>query len=118
LDFLIDKASSENSSSSFADSIQRFAEDRKLDVFAIMTTFVTEDDKFSRELLVYASSHSAIPSVERFEKNNSSDLSLEAWSGRNIGHIMGQKVRVWVQKETAASRKQVAPLLRKSIEQS
>ncbi|KAF2673782.1 DHH phosphoesterase [Microthyrium microscopicum] len=113
LTFLIDKASSEDAASSFADSVALFAKDRKLDMFAIMTTYTSEGDAFSRELLVYASSESAVCSLEQFEKNSTSKLSLASWKGE-MGDIDKGSLKVWVQKAVKHSRKQVAPLLREA----
>ena len=116
LDFLVQKACEENSSS-FEDQLQQFMDARDLAIFAIMTTFTTPEDEFKRELLVQARSSASSLAIS-FAEQGASDLRLEDLSIKGIPtqEEVGEWWRkIWLQKDVSKSRKQVAPLLRKSM---
>ena len=123
LSFLASKAHIEHSGkkaeAAFDTAIRTFAEDRDLNVFAIMTTSTSSKGEFQRELLL-ESNDRGNQAAARFENQASKELGLEhmaiseiqdsdkAFDGRSWR-------RVWRQKEVGKSRKQVAPLLRKAM---
>ena len=119
LDFLVQKASEEKLPS-FKDQLQQFMDDRDLSVFAIMTTSTSSEGKFRRELLVQACP-AASSSAINFAEQGASDFQLEDLNLNGIPtqDKLGQPWRkVWLQKDVSKSRKQVAPLLRKTMASS
>ncbi|KAG8628007.1 hypothetical protein KVT40_003880 [Elsinoe batatas] len=88
-----------------------FAEEMGLTVFSFMTGYVVEGE-FRRQLMVGAESREGREVVERFRKECSEGLRLE-----EIRHVdeEGWVSYVWQQRNLAASRKQIAPMLRKAI---
>ncbi|KAF5017930.1 hypothetical protein F66182_10114 [Fusarium sp. NRRL 66182] len=111
-DYLISKA---GSSDPLLRTFEDWAKERRLDVASIMTTSHPEGE-FQRHLLVWGVSDQGREAVERFV-GNGDRLKLEAWKGGELDD--GGKTRfVWRQKELAASRKQVAPLLREALKKS
>ena len=116
LDFLVQKAREENISP-LEGQLQRFMDARDLAIFAIMTTSTSSEGDFKRELLVQARS-SAFAWAISFAERGASDLQLGDLSIKGITtqEEAGQWWRkIWLQKDVSKSRKQVAPLLRKSM---
>ena len=116
LGFLVEKAC-EESISSFEDQLQQFMDVRDLAIFAIMTASTAPDGDFKRELLVQARSSASSWAISFAEQGASElqlgDLSIE---GIPTQETAGQCWRkTWLQKAVSKSRKQVAPLLRKSM---
>ncbi|KAJ6107560.1 hypothetical protein N7523_008883 [Penicillium sp. IBT 18751x] len=118
----------------FLDGLHAFAAAKKLDVVVVMTSFDSVDDAFSRELLTCAigDCDAAVKATEAFVEQNTSHLGLERWSPvdcecpdstelairSTLNGDSGIWRGVWLQKNTTASRKQVAPLLRKAVANS
>jgi len=115
----------------FLDAVRAFAASKKLDVVVVMTSF-TSEGKFSRELFVCAMCHcdAAVKAAEAFVEQAGSDLGFERWSvdcrdpdttereNEIRSTLDGDSDvwrRLWMQTNTTASRKQVAPLLRKAV---
>lgn len=116
LDFLVRKAGEEKRLS-FEDQLQQFMNERDLLVFAIMTTSTSSEGDFRRELLVQACA-SASSSAMNFAEQGASEFQLEDLSIESLTtqEKPGQSWRkIWSQKDLSKSRKQVAPLLRKSM---
>jgi exopolyphosphatase len=113
--FLVDHAGGTNA---FLDNIRQFATERKLSLYAIMTTSTT-DGKFKRELLVYALNNKGVAAARVFDEDSADDLGLTGWErGELDSNGSGDKQewrRCWVQSRVDASRKQVGPMLRKAI---
>lgn len=115
----------------FLDALREFAAAKKLDVVVVMTSFSSVEDEFSRELLVCAicDCDSAVKAAEAFVEQTRSHLGLERWSPvdckcpDSTEHAIRSTLdgdsliwrRLWLQTNTTASRKQVAPLLRKAV---
>jgi exopolyphosphatase len=120
IEFLQNKAGEEAGSKSdeaFLDSIRSFAEERKLDLYSIMTTSTSSSGDFQRELLLWAFNDKAVSWANSFAKNSQEELGLEDWDGSEIvasGGDNGQWRRVWWQRQVQHSRKRVAPLLRQA----
>lgn len=129
--WIIDKA---GGPSQFLKAVRSFAatEGKQLDVAVVMTSFTHGDDQFARELFVCAKSDCApaVRGANAFVDQAGSELGLEKWTAldgdcpesreREIrstldGEDSGLWRRLWTQANTAASRKQVAPLLRKAV---
>ena len=126
LQFLASKAQNEQSDAgpetAFDRSISPFIEHRNLDLFAIMTTFTSSEGSFQRELLLQCTER-GMTIGQRFEKQASDDLGLEHRAVLGIrasDHPDDGLVwrKVWNQKDVGKSRKQVAPLLRKAMQDS
>lgn len=123
VNFLINKAQEEqpqrNHNSSFTNIIKTFAAERNLTIFAIMTTSTSSDGNFQRELYLQ-SQEEGKDSVSRFEKTAIEELGLEPLSSENVKQLPEENGdiwrKTWLQKDVSKSRKQVAPLLRKAIQ--
>ncbi|OBT88315.1 hypothetical protein VE02_03400 [Pseudogymnoascus sp. 03VT05] len=113
INFLLGKVKNEDS---FWEEVHDFAESRKLSVCAVMTSF-THNGQYGRELLLLGLDEAGVKAAMTFEKKASEELRLQdRESGRlDSTDSKTQWRRCWVQKNVGMSRKQVGPLLRKSI---
>lgn len=127
--WIVEKA---GSVSKFVDAVRSFAAQKELDIVVVMTSFTHGDDKFARELFLYAKheSEAAADGAKVFVTQAGTELGLDKWSSLHGGcpNSTEEKVRsvlngidsdscrqLWLQKNTTASRKQVAPLLREAV---
>lgn len=121
LEFLVRKAGSEAATESaqeaFFTSLRAFSKDRGLNLYAIMTTSTSPDGEFQRELLVWGFSEASISAARRFASEAREELGLEDWQEADITKHNGEGewLKVWQQRNTKHSRKQVAPLLRQAM---
>lgn len=115
----------------FLDVVRAFAAGKKLDVVVVMTSFTSAEDEFSRELFVCAmcDCDAAVKATEAFVEQAGPHLGLERWSPvdckcpdsteheirSTLDGDSGLWRRLWLQTNTTASRKQVAPLLRTAV---
>ncbi|OBT74787.1 hypothetical protein VF21_06430 [Pseudogymnoascus sp. 05NY08] len=113
INFLLDKVKNEDS---FWKEVRAFAEARKLSICAVMSSF-SHNGQFGRELLLLGLDEAGVKAAKTFEEKASEELGLQGWeSGRlDSTDSKTQWRRCWVQKNLGMSRKQVGPLLRKSI---
>lgn len=99
--------------------LQSFGEQRNLDLFAIMTAFVDGEGVFRRQLLLMALRRGiGFSAATGFTKSQEAELQLQSlnWTLSNTGtHQEIPWTRLWNQHNVAASRKQVAPLLREAL---
>ncbi|KAJ5609425.1 hypothetical protein N7528_009992 [Penicillium herquei] len=120
-------------SRAFLDGIQEFAssEGRNLDAVVVMTSFTDQDGEFARELFVSAVDEKGlvVDGIKSFVENSASQLDLVRWSALDGESVdipeeeirstldgdEGTWRRLWIQKNTKASRKQVAPLMRDAL---
>ncbi|OBT58079.1 hypothetical protein VE04_01827 [Pseudogymnoascus sp. 24MN13] len=111
--FLLDKVKNEES---FWKEVHAFAEARKLSVCAAMTSF-THNGQYGREILLLGLDEAGVKAAKTFEKMASEELGLQGWESGRLDSIDSktQWRRCWVQNNLGMSRKQVGPLLRKSI---
>lgn len=115
LDYLQEKAEKDSRKSpreALIEIATSFAKERSLAVYSIMTAFQAEDGKFSRELLVLGLSKNGSAAVKRFTDSSASQLKLEHVEGTEDD---GQRINIWRQHDVAASRKQVAPMIRQAM---
>ncbi|KAI5464926.1 hypothetical protein BGZ63DRAFT_350566 [Mariannaea sp. PMI_226] len=105
--YLVEKAGGEQA---LADDFALWAKERELDVGAIMTTS-HPNGEFQRHLLVWGLTDEGKNAVERF-RSIGDKLQLETWKE---GALDGENRHAWRQHNLAASRKQVAPLLREAL---
>lgn len=89
-----------------------FATEMDLNVMAILTTFEVDGGQFHRELLVMSRDDRGKQMVERFIEQSSQTLKLDEVDRRDEDGCYSIS---WKQGNLAASRKQVAPLLRKAM---
>ena len=93
-----------------------FMTKRELDVWAVMTIFSgKQKDKqhsFQRQLRLHWRSQQSRMLVERFEERNREELQLESIVDNKLSPATDQSWMTWRQHNVAASRKQVAPLMR------
>lgn len=124
LEFLVSKAQAENAKhKAFHQAAQDFMQSRSLSMFSIMTAFMS-GDQFRRELYLCTTSSAGSDTISKFQACAGSELSLEDTTVEGISssecHPATDKdsyaiTRTWLQKDTAKSRKQVAPLLRAAM---
>lgn len=114
LDCLIDEKAS-GSADVFLDEIKSWANERSLDVVALMTTS-HRGDEFQRHLFAWGQSAGGVAAVRELESSCAADLELETYAaGRLDG---GPDRRAWRQHKLTASRKQVAPLMRDALKRA
>lgn len=126
LSFLVEKCREEagisvQESYAWATMSESFMKAQEMAVWAILTTYSTEDGDFRRELMVQWVNEVAGEAVELFEKECTEVLKLEKININDVKHgefaepewRVGR--RAWQQGNVAASRKQVAPLFRAAM---
>lgn len=102
----------------FSAVCRTFMRDRKLDLFAIMTAYNPPQGEFARELLLISPQQGeAADAAARFTTDASTELKLQdskltVGDDDNDEHFTWQ---CWDQRNLAASRKRVAPLLREAM---
>ncbi|KAJ5573785.1 uncharacterized protein N7459_008212 [Penicillium hispanicum] len=119
----------------FLDGVRSFAasEGKELDIVVVMTSFTSGSGAFSRELFicVMGDGGQAVDGVAAFVDQAASQLNLAKWTplddesvnlpeedvGSTLDGDVGLWRRLWMQENTKASRKQVAPLLRTAVSQ-
>ncbi|KAL8754091.1 MAG: hypothetical protein Q9199_004589 [Rusavskia elegans] len=128
LEFLAEKITgnpSEDKEDQFVTGIGDFMAARSLTVFSIMTTFTSSSGEFRRELYVQALSpgHAA---AHRFAEHAKEELKLEDHDVASLSEKPGSMQpssegpwrKIWLQKDVSKSRKQVAPLMRRAMNES
>lgn len=100
-------------------AVKEFAKKKLLNLFAVTTSGHDESGQFYKEILLTAmGGEKATAAVERFVAISKDDLQLSdrigvQWSAPSDKEISFQ--HLWNQGNTKASRKQVAPFLRKAM---
>jgi exopolyphosphatase len=99
--------------------VKDFAQERNLSICSIMTTSHSDDGVFRRELFVWALNKKAVKAAKKFEAEAREKLGLIQWNDGSLD-LDGDEQwrRCWWQERIENSRKQVAPLLRTSIEEA
>ncbi|CAH0055305.1 unnamed protein product [Clonostachys solani] len=95
----------------FFDKLGDWAKERELDIISVMTTS-HPGGEFQRHLLVWARGDEAIAAVQKFVKISG---ALELQPYEDGKHDKAGQRLAWRQKNLAASRKQVSPLLREAM---
>ncbi|KAK0386062.1 hypothetical protein NLU13_5899 [Sarocladium strictum] len=111
LDYLISEVGN-GKDDDFLDQLKQWAEERKLDIASVMTTSTDDKGQFQRELIFWGTTDQGSAVLARFADSSSGKLELETWSD---GRLDSTARKAWKQKNLAASRKQVAPLLREAM---
>ncbi|KAF3021990.1 Exopolyphosphatase [Neopestalotiopsis sp. 37M] len=102
-----------------AKAVEKWGDEKKLDLVAVMTAFKDEAEggSFSRELMLLARSEKGVEAAERFEREYRQKLDLNAWRGGELDDVNGGAWRkCWTQGKVENSRKQVAPMLRQAMD--
>ncbi|KAF1936351.1 DHH phosphoesterase [Clathrospora elynae] len=120
MEFLQKKAGEEAANEStdgdaLMEAVERFAKERDLDIYSIMTTATFSGGEFGRELLLWAFNEGAVAVAKAFATNSRDELGLEDWQGSSDIAEEGQWRKVWRQRHVQHSRKRVAPLLREAM---
>lgn len=123
LGFLVKKAEEGSSASSIDNELDSFMTEKKLDVFAVMTSTSSEDGQFKRELLLQTRTHRLSSTMSNFADRAVPAFQLEDMLVENLSTSLtteqgGVWRKTWHQKDLSKSRKQVAPLLREVLEKS
>ncbi|KAK2594766.1 Exopolyphosphatase [Conoideocrella luteorostrata] len=113
-EYLLEKAQTDQQD--FLQELASWSDERKLDVSAVMTTS-HPGGKFHRQLLVWGRNDKGTDAVGRFKDLATERLRLEQWKNGELDGD-GNARFAWGQYELAASRKQVAPLLREALKLS
>lgn len=99
----------------FQSTVREYAKGKKLQLFAIMTTY-NDDEGFHRELLVIALDNKAKEAAERFIENGKGELQLVDVEKPSVSKDANVTLHHhWNQGNLEASRKQVAPLMREAM---
>jgi exopolyphosphatase len=114
-----DEANTTTADDTLLEALRRFATERELDLYSLMTTSTSAEGQFQRELLVWAFSETGITAAKKFASESSDELGLEKWQsgdGKYYDHDGdGYWMHVWWQRKVQHSRKRVAPLLREAM---
>jgi exopolyphosphatase len=111
-----DEARSQSQEDAFVSALERFATERELDLYSVMTTSTSPEGQFQRELLVWAFNDAAVLAAKKFAKDSCDELGLVDWHDDALGHEgSGYWRKVWWQRHVQHSRKRVAPLLRAAM---
>lgn len=124
LEFLVSKAQLKTSKhEAFHQAAKDFMESRSLSIFSIMTAFMSGDG-FRRELYLCTTSSAGSDIISKFSDCAGSELDLEDTTVEGISlsecgsateNDSYDITRIWLQKDTTKSRKQVAPQLRAAL---
>lgn len=120
LEFLANKADEGQGGSNIEGELERFMSERKLELFAIMTTSSSEDGQFRRELLLQTNAPRFSSALTWFADRATIAFQLEEmliadYPTSQTSGIDKAWRRTWLQKDVSKSRKQVAPLLREAL---
>lgn len=99
----------------FYQELDTFAQQHNLSVFAIMTTSTSEDGVFQRELLLRIFDASSGDLLSKLQTKKSSELKLEDSASRKLQGVDEKPTKIWWQRDTSKSRKQVAPMMREVL---
>jgi exopolyphosphatase len=91
---------------------KKFARERDLCVFSIMTAFQSEKGEFARELAVLAVDEKGFAICKKFAESSGQKLGLSDVDSEEASEHW---FRAWKQGSLSSSRKQVAPLLREAM---
>ncbi|KAL9084308.1 MAG: hypothetical protein Q9165_008136 [Trypethelium subeluteriae] len=121
LSFLLQKAGEEITDTSPANCLlhatERFAQDRRLGLYAMMTTSSSTKGEFQRELMIKALTKDDAQTAREFANEASGNLGLEDWDTKEMDNTSENSIwtKVWWQRNIEHSRKRVAPLLREAM---
>lgn len=106
----------QSKSQNFVEDLYKFAQSRQLDLFAIGTSH-SESGSYERQLLLMTGKQGKPADVAtNFERDCTKELQLEVSTADVVSsEAQVPWIRHWDQKNLAASRKQIAPLLRECM---
>jgi len=114
-----DEANAQSAGEAFLEAVEKFAKDRKLDMYSLMTTSTSSEGEFQREILLWAFNDNAVSAAKAFQADSTDELGLEDWHGSgsltDANRGDGQWMKIWCQIQVQHSRKRVAPLLREAM---
>ncbi|KAK6004388.1 hypothetical protein QM012_008250 [Aureobasidium pullulans] len=102
----------DTSSTALLHAAKKFAQERDLCIFSIMTAYEAEDGSFAREVAVLAVDERGFAACKKFADSPSQKLQLDKEDADESGEHW---FHIWKQGNLSASRKQVAPLLREAM---
>ncbi|PNS16504.1 hypothetical protein CAC42_238 [Sphaceloma murrayae] len=106
------KEKAEQEGKDLLDGCRSFAKEHQHTVICVLTAYTAEDGAFGRQLMLAAGSDRGRKIIESFRSEAGDDLQLKEMER---GDEDGWLSFMWQQGNVAASRKQVAPLLRKAM---
>ncbi|KAG9657081.1 DHH phosphoesterase, partial [Aureobasidium melanogenum] len=115
ISFLKSKINEDKNDDSFLPLLhtaKKFAQERDLCIFSIMTAYEAEDGNFAREVAVLAVDERGFIACKKFADSSSQKLQLDEEDADQSGEHW---FHIWKQGNLSASRKQVAPLLREAM---
>lgn len=103
-------------SEALVDDLLDLAHARELKLFAVMTVYTNDSGDFARQLVLLSiEDGKPVDVAKKFSRSSSSELQLED-SQQQLGSVSGASwVHLWEQRNLAASRKRVGPLLREAM---
>lgn len=114
-----EEAGTQSGQEAFLQALQTFGGERKLDLYAVMTTFTSSEGEFRRELLVWAFNNEGKSVAQKFASNARQELGLADWHDSDGSPHEedgeGHWRKLWWQQNVQHSRKRVAPLLRAAM---
>jgi exopolyphosphatase len=110
--YLLDKSGQDE----FLTAVEDWATEKTLDLAAVLTTS-HPDGKFARDLLIWAFGDKGVETAKAFVAKYEDKLELQPWEGGKLDDTDDQKKwrMCWKQGNLAASRKQIAPMLREAM---
>lgn len=115
ISFLKNKINNDKNDNSFLPLLhaaKKFAQERDLCIFSIMTVYEADDGNFAREVAVLAVDERGFAACKKFAESSGQKLQLDEEDADESGEHW---FHIWKQGNLSASRKQVAPLLREAM---
>jgi len=102
--------------SDFVPTLSAFAQKRGLDLLAITTAYTAKSGDFARQLMLMATADGKASEIaHNFVSSSSAELQLDDAELEASQESEVPYLRFWDQKNVAASRKRIAPLLREAM---
>lgn len=98
--------------------VEAWMKERKLSMAGVLTSFNATSEKegkkgkHQRELLLFVDDHRLASILDDIQKEP--ELKLEGWKGGNAD-VLGKQWRIWQQGNARATRKQVAPIIKRLV---
>ncbi|KAI1083453.1 DHH phosphoesterase [Whalleya microplaca] len=115
---LVHKAGGEGA---FVAELEKWGALKEVDLVAVLTTSKEGDEKFRREMLVWArTGPEAVRAAKAFVRSHGEELGLGTWGDGKLDAEEGDTSwrRCWTQDRVENSRKQIAPMLRDALKEN
>lgn len=108
------------SAANYLSILREHAQERNISICAVMTSPNVFQGRTRRELLLWVLDPDCVSTAEHFSRVAQDELGLESWGDGVLDAVddKGEWRRAWWQNEAGKSRKQVAPLLRRCMNET